>query len=54
MDDMWAKRKWAQKLRKEGKERKRYKGTRLKELGRQQMRKRIGEERRKWNWIIEK
>jgi len=51
---MWAKKKWAQKLRKEGNERKRYKRTRSKELGRQQMRKRIGEERRKWNWIIEK
>ena len=41
-------------LRRGGKERKKFKGIRSKELGGQQMRKKIGEERRRWNWTIEK
>jgi len=46
---MWARRKWVQKLRKEEKERKRFKEMRSKELGRQQTRRKIGEERRRWS-----
>jgi len=36
----------------EGREKMKFKGTKLKESNGQQTRKRIGEERRKWNWTI--
>jgi len=49
VDEMWAKRKWAQKLRREERRRKKFKGTKLKELDGQQMRKKTREEKRRWN-----
>ena len=51
---MWAKEKWAQKFGKEERGRKKFKGMRLKELGKQQMKRKIGEERKRWNWTIER
>ena len=54
MDNIWARRKWAQKFRKEEKERKKSKRTKSKGLDELQMRKKTGEERRKWNWIIKR
>ena len=53
-DNMWAKEKWAQKFGKEERGRKKFKGMRLKELGKQQMKRKIGEERKRWNWTIER
>jgi len=46
---MWARKKWAQKLKREGKGKGRHKKTRLKGLGKQQMRRKIEEEWKRWN-----
>ena len=54
MDDIWAKGKWAQRLRREERGRRRFKGMRLKRLDRQQTKRKIGEERRRWNWTIKR
>jgi len=44
---MWTKKKWAQKFEREERRRKKFKGTKLKELDRQQIRKKTGKERRR-------
>ena len=47
VNNIWTRRKWVQKLREEGKERKKSKRMKLKGLGGLQIRKRTGKERRK-------